>query len=507
MRMSLLLAAALLPTSLCAQGPARADIQTAAASISQEDFARRIGVLANDSMRGRETPSPELTTAAKWIAGEFQRFGLKPGGDGGSFLQGYPVRMPALNFTASSVRVSSGRSLAYGADVLPLLMGPPSRAGSQGAVVLLTGAADVEAIGRLDLAQRAVIVFFPESLTEAERARAAQALRARRPASVILATEQPESAWTDLAARLEATRFTVVAANGTPMLLARDDALAGLLAPSGVDAAALRRSATGPLQRTEVAGLTLSVTQELRQVEELAPNVVGILEGSDPTLKDEYVVFSAHMDHVGVGPADAGGDSIYNGADDNASGTTAVIEVAEAMASLPVHPRRSMIFLLVSGEEKGLWGSDYFGEHAPVPLERLVADLNIDMVGRNWPDTVVVIGREHSDMGATLARVNDAHTELGMKAIDDLWPEERFFFRSDHYNFARRGVPALFFFNGVHADYHEPSDSPEKINAEKAARIARLVFYLGLEIAAVQERPRWNPESYRRIVQGGGGAR
>jgi hypothetical protein len=415
--------------------------------------------------------------------------------------------MAALGFAASGVRASSGRSLAFGADVIPLLLGPPARAGSDGAVVLLTGAADPAAIARLDLAQRAVIAFFPEPPSEIERARLAQALRARRPASVILATAVADEEWAEAAARLEAARFSGVAATGTPVLLGRDAALAGLLAANGVDPASLRRAASGPLQRTEVAGLTLSVTQELRQVDERAPNVVGILEGSDPALANEYVVFSAHMDHVGVGPADARGDSIYNGADDNASGTTAVIEVAEAMASLAQRPRRSLIFLLVSGEEKGLWGSDHFAEHSPVPLERLIADLNIDMVGRNWPDTVVVIGREHSDMGATLARVNDAHPELGMKAIDDLWPEERFFFRSDHYNFARRGVPALFFFNGVHADYHEPSDSPEKIDAEKAARIARLAFYLGVELAGTQERPRWNPESYRRIVQGGAGIR
>jgi Zn-dependent M28 family amino/carboxypeptidase len=239
-------------------------------------------------------------------------------------------------------------------------------------------------------------------------------------------------------------------------------------------------------------------------VDQMAPNVVGILEGSDPALRDQYVVFSAHMDHVGTGPADAQGDTIYNGADDNASGTSSVIEIAEAAAALSVRPRRSMMFVLVSGEEKGLWGSGYFAEHPPVPLDRLVADLNIDMVGRNWPDTIVVIGREHSNMGATLSRVSAAHGELGMTAIDDLWPNEQFFFRSDHYNFARNGVPALFFFNGVHRDYHAPGDSPDKINAEKASRIARLVFYLGMEIANADERPVWNPESYRRIVQGRG---
>jgi len=133
-------------------------------------------------------------------------------------------------------------------------------------------------------------------------------------------------------------------------------------------------------------------------------------------------------------------------------------------------------------------------------VERIVADLNIDMIGRNWPDTIVAIGREHSDLGATLARVNRAHPELAMTAIDDRWPDERFYFRSDHYNFARKGVPVLFFFNGVHPDYHRPSDSPDKIDAEKESRILRLLYFLGREVGNADARPRWNPESYHSIV-------
>jgi len=136
-----------------------------------------------------------------------------------------------------------------------------------------------------------------------------------------------------------------------------------------------------------------------------------------------------------------------------------------------------------------------------VPLAGIVADLNTDMVGRNWRDTIAVIGKEHSDLGATLNRVSAAHPELRMRAIDDIWPQENFYFRSDHYNFARKGVPILFFFNGTHDDYHEVSDSPDKIDAEKEARIVKLVFYLGLDIANASQRPKWNPESYRRIVQ------
>jgi Zn-dependent M28 family amino/carboxypeptidase len=226
---------------------------------------------------------------------------------------------------------------------------------------------------------------------------------------------------------------------------------------------------------------------------------VGILEGSDPKLKQEYLIYSAHMDHIGITPGQP--DSINNGADDDGSGTVGVVELAEAFSRRPARPRRSIVFLTVSGEEKGLWGSRYFSEHPTVPIRQVVADLNIDMIGRNWPDTIVAIGKEHSDLGSTLDRVNRAHPELGMTAIDDIWPEERFYFRSDHFNFARKGVPILFFFNGVHPDYHQVTDSPDKINSEKEARILRLLFYLGQELGNAPQRPQWKPESYREIVE------
>jgi Zn-dependent M28 family amino/carboxypeptidase len=280
----------------------------------------------------------------------------------------------------------------------------------------------------------------------------------------------------------------------------RDASLADLLRGRDVDLAELRTRGTRDMRVDRVEGPTLTLTQRLVEADIAAPNVVGLLEGSDPNLSDEYVIFSGHMDHVGIGAPDANGDSIFNGADDDASGTVAVIEIAEAVASLPTPPRRSMLFLLVSGEEKGLWGSEYYADNPSVPVESMVADFNTDMVGRNWPDTIVAIGKEHSDLGQTLERVNAAHPELGMTAIDDLWPEESFYTRSDHFNFARKGVPILFFFNGTHDDYHGRDDEVDRIDGEKAARIARLVFYLGVEVANAEERPRWNPDSYARIV-------
>ena len=251
------------------------------------------------------------------------------------------------------------------------------------------------------------------------------------------------------------------------------------------------------IQRYAVAGQAGGRNGSPQPVE-WAPNAVGIVPGTDAVLRDEYVVFSAHMDHVGARGGQAVKDSIWNGADDDASGTAGVLALAEAFARSPA--KRSLVFLTVSGEEHGLWGSAWFTGNPPVPIERIVADINLDMIGRNWKDSIAVIGQEHSDLGATVARVAAAHPELGMTPVPDQWPQENFFARSDHYNFARRGIPALFFFNGVHEDYHQPGDSPDKIDAEKESRVVRLIYHVGLAVANAPERPKWNPESYKRIV-------
>ncbi|MGH7589524.1 MAG: M20/M25/M40 family metallo-hydrolase [Gemmatimonadota bacterium] len=312
-------------------GPADA-LQEAAATITPGDMLDRIAFLASDELAGRATPSPGLERAAEYLAGEFGRLGLEPAGDGGTFVQRYPL---------------------------------PGGA----------GAADPSA----------------------------------------------------------------------------------------------------------------------------APNVVAILRGADPALRDTYVVFSAHMDHVGNGTPDATGDSIYNGADDDASGTAALVEVAEAFASLPEAPARSLLFLAVSGEERGLLGSRWFADHPPVPPDRLVADLNVDMISRNASDSIVLIGQEYSSLGPLVRTIADERSELGLAVLSDPWPEEGFFFRSDHYSFASKGIPAIFFFAGTHEDYHRPSDEVEKIDPEKAARVARLIFYTAAGIAGDPDPPEWTPEGLEAI--------
>ncbi|MEZ4415555.1 MAG: M28 family peptidase [Gemmatimonadota bacterium] len=476
--------------------------EAAAASISAADVIERIGVLAADSMRGRDTPSPELDEVAEWIASEFQRFGLEPA-FAGDYVQRYAIRNVAPDLTSSRASLESGGELAFGED-LSFATGP-AEGHLRGAVVVVTGEAGwEEGLGERGLEGRHVVLLPPAGQVPLRTRTGRQLLRALRNAgalSVLVATDVDRQTFRgDAALQAQQTAFRLEGESGTPTLAVRQAALAGGF---GIDVEALRRPSEAPLAVTDLPDVVLTLDLAVRVISEArAPNVAGILRGSDPELRDEYVVYSAHMDHVGVG-APVDGDSIWNGADDDASGTATVMEVAQAFSGLDLAPRRSLLFLLVSGEEKGLWGSRFFAEHPPVPLSQVAADLNVDMVGRNWPDTIVAIGREHSELGTILAEVNEAHPEIGMTAIDDIWPEESFYTRSDHFNFARKGVPILFFFNGTHPDYHRPSDEVERIDGEKTARIGRLLYYLGLEVANRTERPEWNAASRARIVEGG----
>lgn len=490
------------PAALAAQD---GSIARAVGSITPTDLAQRLDIIAHDSMLGRDTPSRGLELTARYIADEFRRFGLTPAGAGGDYLQRYPLYTQKLNVATSAISVVGGPTWRFGTDAARL-SGTGTRAGH--AVVLWGRPETVEAMSELPLAQSVVLLIAPmtpQGGFEPWLRVLLQGAAAHDPEAIVLVSARSESAWRARVSREDRGRLVRgwEEEESTTAVEVRQQAIAAVLARHGVDLAAARAGGGGPLTARVLEQLRLSIRLDLDTVEAFtAPNTVGILEGSDPVLRNEYVVYSAHMDHVGVRQP-IQGDSIYNGADDDASGTVSVVELAEAFAALTPRPKRSIIFLTVSGEEKGLWGSDFFTAQPPVPLGQLVANLNIDMIGRNWTDTVVVIGKEHSDLGRTLQRVASRHADLRMAPIDDIWPDERFYFRSDHYNFARRGVPILFFFTGTHEDYHRPSDHVEKIDVEKQSRIVKLLFYLGLEVANAAERPKWDPTSYAEIVEQG----
>jgi hypothetical protein len=281
-----------------------------------------------------------------------------------------------------------------------------------------------------------------------------------------------------------------------PLVGIADDAATSLFAAAGADLAAVRAAGEPVALGDGVLEVEVARTRESHQ----PPNVVAIRRGSDPALQDTYVVLTAHFDHLGVGEPEEQGDSIYNGADDNASGTAAVLEVARAFMALPEAPSRSVVFLMVSGEEKGLLGSMAWVDEPTVPLDGIIANINLDMVGRNHPDTVIAIGQEYSTLEAVLHRIVD-RPGLGLSVIRDPEPEKMFFFRSDQLSFIQRGIPAVFFTTGDHPDYHQQSDRPERIDPDKLARVARLAFHLAYEIAMAPAAPEWTEEGWREVQQ------
>ena len=505
---ALLLVATAAPAAAQTAAPARPSeaVTRAAATITEADVRHGIGVIAHDSMEGRDTPSRGLDLTAQYVADQFRKFGLKPGGNGGTYFQRYPITRKQMLPERSSVTLSNTAGnvvRASLADAALLVRGGVPGAPITGPVMLISGPVTAEAAETLPIEGKIAMVVVDFSPAGARQAtQAVRAMLARQPTALLLVSNRDTSLWRGALANQRRERVSMEA-SATPAVPALEIQQHAFAAMPGLNFDSLRADTVMIVR--DSTGFTARIDLQERVLDRaLAPNVIGIIEGSDSKLKNEYIIYSAHMDHVGFGPA-VNGDSLYNGADDDASGTIGLVELAEAFSQKGVRPKRSIMLVGVSGEEKGLWGSRYFSENPTVDLKNAVANINMDMIGRNWTDTIVAIGKEHSDLGATLNRVNAAHPELNMVAIDDRWPEERFYFRSDHYNFARKGVPVLFFFNGVHEDYHQPSDHVEKIGAEKEARILQLLFYVGLDIANAAERPKWNPDSYAEIVEGPGG--
>jgi hypothetical protein len=508
-----LVAALLWAPAACAQGNGVEAVEStamatdqAAATITPEDMHARIATIAADSMGGRDTPSAGLEATATWIAAQYAGFGLEPGGEDGSFFQRYPYPLRALDTTGVHFgTVVSGENvmLVYGEDFYVSAAAPfADRAMGHGSLVWVGRQADGSWSAPESVRGQVMVVSLPGSYDRdwriaSGRARTTAQKAGARALMVVLGSDFPDLAFTRLSELARSPSRGLVEPGEIPVFYVRPAAAAAVFARGGVDASALPAE---PRATVVVPGVDAHFSADAVIVEDAtAPNVVAILRGSDPELADTYVVFSAHMDHLGIGTANAAGDSIYNGADDDASGTAALVEMAQAFAGLDRAPRRSLVFLNVSGEEKGLLGSRWFTGHPTVPIEQIVANVNMDMIGRNAPDSIVVIGQEYSSLGPLVQQVATDHPDLGLTVSVDIWPEERFFFRSDHFNFARLEIPALFFFAGVHEDYHQPSDQVEKLDADKAARVARLAFWTAHAIADSPEAPAWTPQGLEEV--------
>jgi hypothetical protein len=498
------------------QGASPAEIRAAGSLITPAKVLSRLSIIADDSMGGRNTPSSGLEKTAQYLADNYRAWGLLPAGEDSSWFQRYPLQRLRLNPAESWFEVDAAGTISHFTFTRWVTVsGPMTGQVLSGALEIISGAVTAADVESLDISGK-IVLFVQNAARPTENAFVSRALRAKRPVAIVNLVNSDPVAFDARVVRARTTspRVTVAGMPNTSAveLTIHDSILAGdPNTPNNPDWNQLRALPT-PVLIGSPDGVYASIKVVGTSIDSgSAPNVVAMARGTDPLLRDEYVVFSGHMDHVGTVGDGVGGcnpltrpdstvDNICNGADDDGSGTIGVMSVAEAVAKLNGHTRRSIVVLNVSGEEKGLWGSGYFAEHPTVPMGKVVADINLDMIGRNSPDSIVVIGKEHSDMGETLARVQAAHPELKLVGSDDIWPTENFYARSDHFNFARKGVPVLFFFNGVHDQYHKADDEVRLIDGSKLARVAQLAFYLGVEIANTTARPAWNPASYQTIV-------
>jgi len=499
-----------------ANRPVPPAVRRAAETITQDHFRNGIGALAHDSMRGRDTPSPEIEKAALWVASEFRRIGLRPAGDSGGYIQRFTLRRTRLD-TASAVSATArGETSTWrlGRDIF--FLGGRMPGGSRTMpVVLVVGLPTDTArpFGDVDLRGAAVIsVLTPDEANPAVLNPVLLRAFAQGVGAWIAAAEFPPQLLGNLANRPAPESWSLVGQTtgdgGIPAILAlRDSSVLGLLRAAGEDPATILTAAARGVRPLPGVRVTVSPNW-VTQSEVTSPNAVGMLEGSDRALRGEAVVFVAHMDHVGVTAGGrcraAGADSVCNGANDNASGTVGVVELAEAYASLRPRPRRSMVFVAVSAEERGLLGAAYYTEHPAVPMDRTVAAIDFDMIARNSTDTIVTVGKRFSSLAEAADRAAAQHPELHIVPADDPDPSGINFQSSDHLPFARRGVPVLFFFSGQHPDLHAPADQLDSADLDKATRVARLAFYLGLDVANSAARPQWDPAARARIVVGAG---
>jgi hypothetical protein len=479
--------------------------------ITADDAKKHLSILASDEFEGRETGKPGAEKAANYIAGEFKKLGLEAPVNGTYFFD-VPLTQNSLKITDFSV---NGQAFAAWKDFF--LQGSFEDKKIAATDIVFVGYGTEAELAGTDITGKIVLWINEDKPEEGKKtntsyrmsnARTAivKALRAKNPAAILAANGE-------LGALLR--RFG--GSQGTGSLSIKKETAANALAPlfnvtTAVADALVKptgktydelKTASAAGKQTAVIKSTATIAFNTEKKDVKAVNVVGFMPGSDPKLKSEVLVFSAHYDHIGLTkPGSA--DKVNNGADDDGSGTTGVLEIARAFSQAKKDghgPKRSVLFLGNVGEEKGLLGSEYYTDHPIYPLANTIADLNIDMIGRvgeeykNSPDSanyVYPIGSAmlSSDLHKIGEDANNTYTKLKLDyKYDDINDPNRFYYRSDHYNFARYGVPIIFYFNGVHADYHQPGDEVSKINFPLLAKRAQLVFYTGWELANRATRP------------------
>lgn len=486
--------------------------------------------IASDEMEGRDTPSRGLDTTAKFIAMNLGRWGFKPAGDDGTFFQKIVLRRDALDAARTFADIN-GQKFNIGDDFLPnavpaTLTGPLVYAGN-GWVIK---SKNINPYQGIDVKDKILVVLgqpfpgLPRGLTRQDLSGtqgvdwSSPSIYARDHGAkgvLVIPDSQTTQNWEQLRARVLQPGRAVVekfmnqpAAPPVPAVTMSMKMANALFAGEKYDAATLasKNETAAPEPAFELSA-DKKVTIEVIVRTERPPtqNVVAIWEGRDPVLKNEYVALGAHYDHVGI-CAPTAADPICNGADDDGSGTTALLGMAEALAHAKERPKRSVLFVWHCGEEKGLWGSRYFTDYPTIPLDKIVTQLNIDMIGRSrkdgdtnprnqnlsGPNAIYVIGSKmmSTELGELSELVNKSFLNLKYDyKYDDPADPNRFFFRSDHYNYARKGIPIIFYFDGVHEDYHRPGDEPQKIDYDKMQNVTRTIYLTLWAVASLAKRP------------------
>ncbi len=462
----------------------------AAATITAEDMKKHLYIIASKEMEGRNTPSPGLEKAAIYIESYFESIGLAPGNKG-SYRQTYPLYKDSM--LGASMKVN-GATLELNRDFQPQTNNYAATMRFSEVVFAGYGISDDKRDDYKDLkvAGKLVLIFdgVPADYKASQSSGVFGKMNAagsRGAAAVLIVynnyprkTISMNSNWSMNGYKASQPVFTFTISPGAAARIMAED-----------ETNIMDKMKAGSLTaKTYPAEIDMDYSKASKTT--YVSNVLGFLEGTDK--KDEFVVLTAHYDHIGKR-----NDTVINyGADDDGSGTTGILELAQAFVEAKKAgngPRRSILFMTVSGEEKGLWGSEYYSNHPVYPLEKTSVDLNIDMIGRTGTEYmknadstnyVYIIGDDKlsTDLAPITDQVNSTYLKMKLdRKYNDPNDPNRFYFRSDHYNFAEKGVPIIFYFNGTHADYHRPTDTPDKINYPMMAKRAQLVFYTAWEMA------------------------
>jgi hypothetical protein len=482
--------------------------KTGYTSINAANLKVNLTVLSSDSLEGRETSYPGQKKAAHYIAGIFRKLNLKPLGDDGTYFQHFDVEISRVHPETKIVIEIGGTKKSYVWETDFISEGTRDTTVTGPAAFVGFTDTELDSAAQAKLAGRVVFALIGKKGYANDTTKAATLRRLysnRRDAGAIAALMIPDEEGPATFQQAQQIRrdysidkgimrmksnMPQVQPSNIHFLVSRVLA-EEVLRSSGKSLKQLRDEALQNQKFTPIfiddAAVTIDakVIHETKQTE----NVLALLPGSDPVLKAQVVAFTAHYDHLGKTQDGV----IYHGADDDGSGTTAVLELAEAFAKNPIKPKRSLLFLTVTGEEKGLFGSQYYVTNPAIPLHQTIADLNMDMIGRidtlheAHKDTnyIYVIGSDKISLELdSLLQAANAESEqltLDYKYNDEQDPE-RFYYRSDHYNFAKNGVPIVFFFDGIHADYHKPTDTVDKILFERMGKMCRMIYDLGWKL-------------------------